>query len=94
MSMAELQIFIETCGDSVLRLRFADFLEGPELVDVTMTLVLNDARALFEFASTNIKVHLVEVTLNDVDFTGFVDVPSLIVPVVGLINNQLYSFLY
>lgn len=54
---------------------------------------LYDRCSLLELLLAYVEIQLVEVTFYDIDLTGLEDIPSLIVPVIRVIDDKLFTLL-
>ena len=71
----------------------AHSLKMPELIDFTMTGSLHDLAAFFDLVILDHYIHLIEIALDNIDFASFVNVPSLIVSVIRIVNYEIFVFI-
>lgn len=83
--MTQLELLIITRVNSVYRPLLVHSFESPKLIGPSMARVLYDRIFMLEISGFDVNIHFIEETFDDIDFACFVDIPSLVVPVIRLI---------
>jgi hypothetical protein len=94
VSVAQLQFLVIASVYSVNGSFWVYPLKPPELVSAAMARVLYDRIFMLVSSRLDINIHLIEEAFDDIDLTCLVDVPSLIVPVIGLVYYQFFTLFF
>lgn len=85
----QFQLLVKAGNDPILLPKLVHFLEHPKLVNLAVTGPLDDIGPVLEFFLGDVEVQLVHVILDHINLSSLVDIPPLIIPVVGLIYDDL-----